>query len=65
MIRIFLCSTLAGTEMTLYDVPPAKLRPADVSFNDFLKALRTTRPSVNPGELERYEQWTKDFGQDG
>jgi vacuolar protein-sorting-associated protein 4 len=51
--------------MTLYDVPPAKLRPADVSFNDFLKALRTTRPSVNPGELERYEQWTKDFGQDG
>ena len=55
----------AGREMTLFDVPPAKLRPLDVTFNDFLKALRNSRPSVNPEELVKYEQWTKEFGQDG
>lgn len=36
-----------------------------VDFNAFLKALNNTKPTVGKEELNKFEQWTKDFGMDG
>lgn len=55
----------AGIEMDLMSVPSDKLKPSQVKFEDFLKALKNCRPSVSQDDLGRYEDWTKEFGQDG
>lgn len=54
-----------AVEMNLTDVPDNKLYPPVVQMSDFLKALKTTRPSVSQADLAQYVQWTKEFGQDG
>lgn len=36
-----------------------------VCFDDFVKALGNTKPTVGVGELEKYKQWTKEFGMEG
>jgi vacuolar protein-sorting-associated protein 4 len=51
--------------MTLMDVPDDQLRPFDVSMADFQSVLQHARSSVAPGDLDRFTQWTAEFGQDG
>ncbi|KTW29186.1 hypothetical protein T552_01143 [Pneumocystis carinii B80] len=36
-----------------------------LTMNDFLKALRNTRPTVNSDDLKRYVEFTNEFGLDG
>ena len=55
----------AGIEMELMSVPSDKLKPTEAKFEDFLKAMKNSRPSVSQDDLGRYEEWTKEFGQDG
>lgn len=55
----------SAIEMDLMSVPSDKLKPPNVTFMDFLKAMKNSRPSVSQGDLEQYEQWTREFGQDG
>jgi len=52
-------------EMTWENVPSDELVVPQVSFNDFLRAIRTTKPSVNTADLERQEEWTDQFGSEG
>eukprot|EP01097_Dermamoeba_algensis_P010667 TRINITY_DN795_c0_g1_i4.p1 TRINITY_DN795_c0_g1~~TRINITY_DN795_c0_g1_i4.p1 ORF type:complete len:438 (-),score=66.28 TRINITY_DN795_c0_g1_i4:570-1883(-) len=52
-------------EMTCYAVEPTKVYEPRVSYNDILRSLRTNRASVNKNELEKYEHFTHDFGQEG
>lgn len=52
-------------EMSMMDVPSDRLKPLDVTVNDLIKALSRVRPSVNMSELSKFEQWTKEFGQEG
>jgi vacuolar protein-sorting-associated protein 4 len=52
-------------EMTLEDVPGEKLYPPVVSKYDFIKALKSSKPSVGKDDLAQYEKFTKEFGQDG
>jgi len=40
------------------------LEPA-VSKRHFVQAIKTTRPSVNKDDIDKYIKWTKDFGQEG
>jgi len=54
-----------GREMSLMDVKPDELLAPEVSFNDFLKVLRNARPTVSKNDLERYTQFTAEFGQEG
>jgi len=54
-----------ATEMTLMDVKPDELLPPEVTMNDFLKVLRNARPTVSVKDLERYTQFTAEFGQEG
>ena len=37
----------------------------DVTYDDFARVLTAAKPSVGPDDLERHEEWTKQFGQDG
>eukprot|EP00004_Rigifila_ramosa_P000519 TRINITY_DN1053_c0_g1_i1.p1 TRINITY_DN1053_c0_g1~~TRINITY_DN1053_c0_g1_i1.p1 ORF type:complete len:438 (+),score=125.84 TRINITY_DN1053_c0_g1_i1:77-1315(+) len=55
----------AAMEMTWMDVPGEKLLEPIISKKDFLMAIHNTKPSVNQGELTRFEEWTREFGQDG
>eukprot|EP01110_Echinostelium_bisporum_P012428 TRINITY_DN7007_c0_g1_i1.p1 TRINITY_DN7007_c0_g1~~TRINITY_DN7007_c0_g1_i1.p1 ORF type:complete len:442 (+),score=114.15 TRINITY_DN7007_c0_g1_i1:51-1376(+) len=52
-------------EMSWTEVDGTKLKEPVVSLNDFLKSLKTTRPSVNQKDLDRYTEWTAEYGQEG
>ena len=51
--------------MQLWDVPSEKLKAPDVSVKDFETVLRHSVSSVSKEELEKYTEWTKQFGQEG
>ncbi|MCQ2817469.1 MAG: hypothetical protein MJ252_09410 [archaeon] len=53
-------------KMTLADITePDKLVPPKVCFEDYIKALQKTKPTVNQADLKRQEEFTKEFGQEG
>ncbi|TNV78336.1 hypothetical protein FGO68_gene6957 [Halteria grandinella] len=52
-----------GVEMTLSDVPPQMLICPDVNAEDIYSALVQTRPSVAKKDLEKYEQFTRQYGE--
>jgi vacuolar protein-sorting-associated protein 4 len=54
-----------GKEMCLMDVPGDRLKPLDISINDFLKILPKAKASVGAGDLTRLVEWTEMFGQEG
>ena len=61
----YTCKKCGAVRMTLWDVPPEKLKAPDLSFGDFDKVLKHAFSSVSPEELERFNTWTKQFGQEG
>lgn len=34
-------------------------------YSDFVSALKSSKPSVSPGDLGRYIEFTKTFGMEG
>ena len=52
-------------EMSWMDVPGDKLMEPRVQVSDFLRSLENTRPTVNADDLKRFEDFTRDFGQEG
>jgi len=36
-----------------------------LTMTDFLKALRTSKKSVNEEDVKKYREWTEEFGQEG
>ena len=44
---------------------PGELLVPPVTYKDFEKALRRAHSSVATDELERFVNWTSEFGQDG
>eukprot|EP01006_Ploeotia_vitrea_P034268 TRINITY_DN65733_c4_g1_i1.p1 TRINITY_DN65733_c4_g1~~TRINITY_DN65733_c4_g1_i1.p1 ORF type:complete len:452 (+),score=273.75 TRINITY_DN65733_c4_g1_i1:101-1456(+) len=52
-------------QLNLMDIDSDRLKPLDVSARDFLKVLHSAKPSVGPGDLQRLEEWTSQFGQEG
>jgi len=51
--------------MSLWDVPSEQLSVPDVCRGDFELALQHSHSSVSPEELERFVEWTKQFGEEG
>jgi vacuolar protein-sorting-associated protein 4 len=47
------------------DFPTEKLDSPPVTFQDFKESIGRIRPSVSPSDLTRFEEWTKEFGQEG
>ena len=60
-----ICQYCRAERMTLYDVEGDKLVVPLVCYNDFEHALKKAHSSVGTDELERFVQWTQEFGQDG
>lgn len=52
-------------EMSWTQVDGTKLKEPIITYNDFLKSLRTTRPTVNQKDLDKYVEWTTEYGQEG
>eukprot|EP01132_Coremiostelium_polycephalum_P007913 gene7913-9739_t len=55
----------AAEEMTWMDIDGAKLKEPEITFNDCYKSVRNVKPSVSQKDLEKYVEFTRDFGQDG
>ena len=47
------------------DVKGDELLEPELGIRDFIKALRTSRPTVNQQDLQMQVQFTKEFGQEG
>eukprot|EP01133_Synstelium_polycarpum_P012911 gene12911-15166_t len=54
-----------GREMTWMDIDPTKLREPEISINDCLRSCRMIKPSVSTKDLDKYIEFTKEYGQDG
>lgn len=52
-------------EMAWTEVDSNLLKEPVITVRDFHKSLRTTRPTVNQKDLQRYIEWTTEFGQEG
>jgi len=59
------CEVCGAVFMSLYDVEPDKLFVPPVKPKDFFEAVTSSNTSVSPDELGRFEEWTKEFGQEG
>jgi len=58
-------SAAGATEMSLNDVEAGRLKPVDLTYRMFENSARSAKPSVGKGDLARFEEWTKAFGQEG
>jgi vacuolar protein-sorting-associated protein 4 len=54
-----------AVEMSLMDIEAGRLKPVDLTYTMFENASRNAKPSVGKGDLARFEDWTKSFGQEG
>eukprot|EP00979_Chaetoceros_neogracilis_P015320 scaffold5691_cov184-Chaetoceros_neogracile.AAC.1 len=61
----YTCKSCGAIRMPLWDVPPEKLKAPDVTVSDFQKVLKHSFSSVSADELTQYDDWTKQFGQEG
>ena len=61
----YTCVKCHSKRMSLWDVPTPSLKAPDVCLDDFKKTLEHSHSSVSPEELERFVEWTHQFGQEG
>src|SRR4051812_24698252 len=59
------CSNCHCRRMSLYDLAQHELKVPDIDMNDFVNVLGRTKPTVATRELERFEEFTKEFGSEG
>jgi vacuolar protein-sorting-associated protein 4 len=52
-------------EMTWAEVSGDELVLSDLSYKDFVKAVRSARPTVNAEDNQRHIRFTEDFGSEG
>lgn len=51
-------------EMSWIDVEGSKLKEPEVTFADFLKSLKSQKPSVSAEDIKQHIKFTNDFGQE-
>lgn len=52
-------------EMTWIDVETDKLLEPPLQVKDFVKALKSSRPTVSQEDLKRSSEWTQEYGSEG
>ncbi|KAF1798982.1 skd1 protein [Mucor lusitanicus] len=52
-------------EMTWIDIEPDQLLEPELTVQDFLKAVQSSRPTVNKDDIMQQVNFTNDFGQEG
>ncbi|GMM37716.1 AAA family ATPase [Saccharomycopsis crataegensis] len=65
--RLTPCSpgSSGAVEKNWMDIGADELKEPDLTLKDFLKAVKTARPTVNRDDLQKQEEFTRDFGQEG
>ena len=51
--------------MTWVDVESEKLLEPGLGLKDFVKAVKTARPTVSGDDLKKNADWTAEFGSEG
>lgn len=52
-------------EMSWLDIGTDELKEPGLTITDFIKAVKTNRPTVNALDIENHTKFTNDFGQEG
>lgn len=52
-------------EMTWTDVESDQLLEPPLQLKDFVKAVKSSRPTVSMEDIKRSEEWTAEFGSEG
>lgn len=52
-------------EMTWEAVSTDELLEPIVDFKDFIKSIKSSRPTVSQEDLKRNAEWTEEFGSEG
>ncbi|KAI9299635.1 Vps4 C terminal oligomerization domain-containing protein [Cunninghamella echinulata] len=55
----------SAKEMTWVDIEPDQLLEPELTIRDFLKAVQSSRPTVNGDDIQQHVKFTNDFGQEG
>lgn len=53
-----------AVEMTWTQVEGSKLKEPEVTFNDFLRSLKSIKPSVSAKDIADHVKFTEEFGQE-
>lgn len=53
-----------AVEMTWIDVDGSKLKEPEITFNDFVKSLKSSKPSVGETDIQQHIKFTEEFGQE-
>jgi vacuolar protein-sorting-associated protein 4 len=51
--------------MSWTEVDSDKLLEPPLQIKDFIKAVKSARPTVSGEDIKRSEEWTKEFGSEG
>ena len=51
--------------MSWAEVPGEKLMEPPVLYQDFVRAVKKVRPSVNQDDIKLQKDWTEQFGEEG
>ncbi|KAK9457763.1 P-loop containing nucleoside triphosphate hydrolase protein [Dipodascopsis uninucleata] len=54
-----------ATEMSWMDISGDQLQEPPLTFKDFVKAVKSSRPTVNGDDVKRHDEFTRDFGSEG
>lgn len=54
-----------SVEMNWMDLDGNQLKEPDLTIADFLKAVKNNKPTVNQKDLDKFVEFTNDFGSDG
>jgi vacuolar protein-sorting-associated protein 4 len=52
-------------EMTWVEVDSHKLLEPPLAVKDFIRAIKSARPTVSQDDLKRNSEWTAEFGSEG
>lgn len=63
--RGVVCPHCGCARMSLYDMASEQLQVPLICIDDFRHIMKRTKATVSKKELEKYEQWTQEFGQEG
>lgn len=55
----------ADLKASIVEIPADKVRPREVTLNDFLSALKTHRKTVTQEEIQKFENFTRSMGEQG
>lgn len=52
-------------ELSWMDIGTDELKEPDLTIKDFIKSIKSNRPTVNSSDIEKHIDFTNDFGQEG